>query len=219
VITLDDPVRLFIGFILVVVVWKALRVAPVVVRRVAPAGVDARRIASVGAVVVAFVIGFGLAAWLLPPLSIPSSRSVGWVLGDGFGGPGFEPASAQTTTVIAMIVDTPSCTQDRDWLATPAVTYTPWAVTITMHTSASFGDVTKCGGWMLSGTYVQVQLSEPLGGRALFDGSRFPPHARTPGIRRRRFRADPLGARLSPGRWAMNGRAPGGDRILTSGGR
>lgn len=44
-----------------------------------------------------------------------------------------------------------------------------------MHTSDSF-DRMKCADrWYLTGMPVEVHLSEPLGGRALFDGSQFLP--------------------------------------------
>jgi hypothetical protein len=53
-------------------------------------------------------------------------------------------------------------------------------VTITLHESDSF-DAAKCaasGFYDYWGIPVEVNLSEPLGGRALFDGSRSPPAAR-----------------------------------------
>jgi hypothetical protein len=118
-----------------------------------------------------------LGAWLLPPLAIPAERSVGWELSHGFGGPAFAPATAQTTTAVPMVVDWPNC-MGGDWLAPPAIVYTPWSVTITMSArDVKFpkGQI----GWCLSGQHVEVRLSEPLGGRQLFDGSRFPPHPRS----------------------------------------
>ena len=52
-------------------------------------------------VVVAGIVVGALAAWLLvlSPL-FPSERLVGWQLNYGYLGPGFDPATAQTTTVI-----------------------------------------------------------------------------------------------------------------------
>ena len=126
------------------------------------------------------VVVVALGAWLLPPLAIPADRSVGWELSEGFGGPTFDPATAQTTTVIPVVVDWPDC-ERGDWLAPPAIVYTPWAVTITMSTSDAYAARGGQVGWCLSGQHVQVQLSEPLGGRQLFDGSRFPPHHRSAG--------------------------------------
>jgi hypothetical protein len=118
-----------------------------------------------------------LGAWVLPPLAVQSDRSVGWELGHGFGGPKFNPATAQTTTTIPIVVDWPGCTSG-DWLAAPAIVYTPWSVTITMSTSDALAAKDKPLGWCLSGKYVRVELSEPLGGRQLFDGSWFPAHPR-----------------------------------------
>lgn len=150
-----------------------------------PAGASApptrfRRILPAVLVVVGVVMLVAVAASLLiPSLWIPSSRSVGWQLARGYQGYEFDPATAQTTTVVAVEVNWPSCAPQGDsWLATPAITYTPWAVTITMHTSGAFGDPMKCGGWYLTGMPVQIQLSEPLAGRTLFDGSNSPPGPR-----------------------------------------
>jgi hypothetical protein len=85
-------------------------------------------------------------------------------------------------TVVPISVDWLSCApQDDSWLAPPAISYTPWSVTITMHTTAAFAATTTCGGGndvrgyvgiMLDvGIPVAVQLSQSLGGRPLFDGS------------------------------------------------
>ena len=124
-----------------------------------------------------------LGVWLLPPLAIPGDRSVGWELSHGYGGTAFDPATAQATTVVPMVVDWPRC-QRGDWLAPPAIVYTPWSVTITMSAREPLFPGVKPGqlpqvGYCLSGMYTQVQLSEPLGGRQLFDGSRFPAHPRS----------------------------------------
>jgi hypothetical protein len=77
---------------------------------------------------------------------------------------------------------------DDSWLAPPAISYTPWSVTITMHTTDAFAATTTCGGGNDNtgmfgimrdvGIPVAVQLREPLGGRALFDGSSSPSAAR-----------------------------------------
>ena len=127
----------------------------------------------VGVLVVA---AFG--AWLLPPLAIPADRSVGWELASGFGGPGFDRATAQTTTVVPVMVTWPGC-EHEDWLAAPAIVYTPWSVTITMSTNDAFAAKRGSIGSCLSDKYVRVNLSEPLGGRAMFDGSSFPADARS----------------------------------------
>ena len=162
------PITLFIGFIGVVVLWQ-------VTRHAAPARVA-------GAVVIVVVLG----AWLfnpgllVPSPPVPSGQLVGWELGQGYGGLRFDPATARTTTVVPMVVDHPAWANERDWLGEPAIAYTPWSVTITMHARDSDHD-TSCVCWYLSGMNAVVQLSEPLGGRQLFDGSKSPPHRRSPG--------------------------------------
>jgi hypothetical protein len=118
-----------------------------------------------------------LGAVLMPPLATPAERSLAWELATGFGGPAFDRAASQTTTVIPVVVDWPLC-DSGDWLASPAIVYTPWSVTITMSTTEAFAARNGQVGWCLSGKYVKVQLSEPLGGRALFDGSTFPAQSR-----------------------------------------
>lgn len=68
---------------------------------------------------------------------------------------------------------------DASWLE-PIVAYTPWSVTITLHTRLTVvcDSALPCVGSYLSTISIPVQLSEPLEGRALFDGSKFPPAAR-----------------------------------------
>ena len=147
--------------------------------------------ARVGALVVGFVVLVVVAAWLLvPSSSLPLSRFIGWQLGDGFlGTPKFDPTKAQTTTVIPISVDWLECAPQNDsWLASPEIIYTPSSVTITMYTTDAFAATTTCGGGnggkgnvgiMLDvGIPVEVHLSEPLGGRTLFDGGASPPAAR-----------------------------------------
>jgi hypothetical protein len=147
------------------------------------------RLAVAGVVlIVAFIVG-GFAAWyLFPALSTPSSRLVGWRVGYGFGSHEVVADAAQTTTVISVEATWTICAPaDPSWIAPPMITYTPLAVIITLKTTDEFGDRNKClqsgphgpmEGNYLSGLYFPVQLSERLGGRALFDGSVFPPVAR-----------------------------------------
>jgi hypothetical protein len=176
---LDDPVLLFIGFIVVVVLWQ--------VRRFVPVPVVVRRISPVGVAAVAVVIIVALAAWRLAPSH--SSPTVGWSLASASGGPAFRPDTAQATTIVLIRTSWwPGCspwgdlgkdTSDSSWL-TPDITYTPWAVMITLRESDSYV-ATKCDPFSFYdywGIPVQVHLSEPLGGRALFDGSSSPPAAR-----------------------------------------
>ena len=166
------PVLLFVGFIGLVILWQ-------VVRHLASA-----RVAAAGVIIITLALALG--TWLVVPgllvatPTVPPGQLVGWELGSGFGGTKFDPATAQTTTVIPMVVDHPGWANERDWLGEPAIAYTPWSVTITMHARDANHD-SSFVGWYLSGMYTQVQLSEPLGGRQLFDGSKSPPHPRSPG--------------------------------------
>jgi hypothetical protein len=144
-----------------------------------------RRFAPVGLVVIGVLMLVGLGAWLLlRPPTYPPSRMVGWQL---WYGP--DPAAADTTNVISLEVSRSGCAPaDLSWLDPPVVTYTSSSVTIALHTTDAFGDWSHCVpaesgrvpivGTYLSGVYLAVQLSEPLGGRALFDGVTTPPIAR-----------------------------------------
>ena len=141
---------------------------------------EPKRIARVVVVVVTVVVVLFVARLLVAPL--PPSRSVGWRLADGFlGTPKFDPTTAQTTTVVPISVDWLACApRDDSWLLPPEIRYAPTSVTITVHTTDAFAATTTCGGGnearsevgiMLDvGIPVEVLLSEPLGGRALFDG-------------------------------------------------
>ena len=143
-----------------------------------------RRFVSIGLVLVGVVMLVAVAAWLFLPSSVPPVRLVGWKLDYGYGGPAFDPATAQTTTVIPVEVEWPACVRDPgglSWLATPVVTYTPVSATIQLRmtdTAAATCAASDVIGWYTSGLYLPVHLSEPLGGRALFDGSSSPPAAR-----------------------------------------
>jgi hypothetical protein len=168
----------FVGFVLAVVLWH-------VVRRVAAPRVTAAVLVTTGLVAVlgTWMVAPGL---FVPSPAAPSGQLVGWELGQGYGGPRFDPATAQSTTMIPMVVDHPACA-GADWLGQPAIAYTPWSVTITMSAREPLRNATCSGGWYLSGMYVQVLLSEPLGGRQLFDGSKSPPHPRSAGDPPRSF--------------------------------
>ena len=122
------------------------------------------------------VVVCSLAAWtLIPRLTSPSSRLVEWHLGD------LDPTTAQTATVIPITTDEyppEECyAPAASWLETPEITYTPSSVIITMHMTDAY-DPAKCGGFYTTNWSGKVQLSEPLGGRALFDGSKSPPDPR-----------------------------------------
>ena len=144
-----------------------------------------RRFVSIGLVLVGVVMLVAVAAWLLlPSSSVPPVRFVGWKLDYGYIGPAFDPATAQTTTGIPVEVEWPACVRDPgglSWLATPVVTYTPVSATIQLRmtdTAAATCADRHIVGTYLSGIYLPVHLSEPLGGRALFDGSSSPAAAR-----------------------------------------
>ena len=141
-----------------------------------------RRFVPIGLVLVGVVMLVAVAAWLFLPSSVPPVRFVGWKLDYGYGGPAFDPATAQTTTVIPVEVEWPACAPaGLSWLATPVVTYTPVSVTIQLRmtdTAAATCADRQYVGTYLSGIYLPVHLSEPLGGRALFDGSSSPAAAR-----------------------------------------
>ncbi len=145
-----------------------------------------RRVARIVAAVVA-VLAVALAARLLVA-PLPSERTLTWQVAQGAGGQGFDSTTAGTATVVPIEVARPACAPDgTSWLAPPVVTSTPWAVVITMRMADTF-DASGCVtadegrlpavGYYLTGTYLDVHLAEPLGGRALFDGSALVPDAR-----------------------------------------
>ena len=161
------------------------------VRNRVAARVAARRLATAAMGVLAVLVVVSLSAQLVAPgLLIPSSRLLNWHLNSGTSG-SRNAAAVQTTTVIGIEVEHPGCTPTSggSWLADPIITYTPWSVTITMHMNDT---VANCGsqqtphegslplvGGYLMGVLVTVHLTEPLGGRALLDGSSFPPVERS----------------------------------------
>jgi hypothetical protein len=146
------------------------------------------RVFLVGIVLLTAAAVFG--AWsLLGPKGTP----IGWQLANlhSVGGPrGWDSLDeAKTATVVYLRTDWwPACHPyddnagpfaDGSWL-TPDIDYTPWSVTITMRIKDSYYQNRECGRGFYDywGLPVAVQLREPLGGRALFDGSAFPPTAR-----------------------------------------
>jgi hypothetical protein len=146
------------------------------------------RVLRVGVICLAAALALG--AWsFLGPKGMP----VGWQLANphSVGGPrGWDTLDeAKAATVVYLRTDWwPAChpydemvgtVANSSWL-TPDVAYTPWSVTITMRTNAAYSQDPECGGGFYDywGQPVAVQLGEPLAGRALFDGSAFPPAAR-----------------------------------------
>jgi hypothetical protein len=185
-VTLFDlyPVLLLLGALGLVILWE--------VRHLVVARVVARRLATAAIGFVALLMVISLAVRLAAPGPlIPSSRLLNWQLNGGALGSS-DPAAAQTTTVVTIEVEHPGCApiDVGPWLADPIISYTPWSVTITMHMNDT-ADAANCAsqqaphqgplpivGGYLTGIFYPVQLSEPLGGRTLFDGSSFPPQAR-----------------------------------------
>ena len=172
------PVLLFLGVLGLAILWE--------VRRLVATRVAARRVATAafGLLAVLMVISVPVRL-MVPAQSIPSGRLLSWQL-NRIPGLGFDPAAAQTTTVVQIEVEHPYCLGMGTGasLEDPTVTYTPWSVVITMHMNETAGcssqqaphqgSLPLVGGY-LTGLFVQVPLSEPLGGRMLFDGSSFPP--------------------------------------------
>ena len=144
---------------------------------------ERRRSARVAMVVVAIIGVLVVARLVVAPF--PSGRSLGWRTAYGF-----PAARSEAGTVVPIEVERPACAPDgTSWLATPIVTYTPLAVFITIRMAGPFdtsgpacsvagdGPLPTVGNY-LTGTYVPVLLSEPLGGRVLFDGGGLLPSPR-----------------------------------------
>ena len=174
------PVMLFLGVLGLAVLWELRRlvVARVVARRLA--------VAAIGLLAVLLIISIsvGLTGLRLPPAPgapIEASQLLNWQRG----GQGPKPSDP---TVVSIEVEHPACAPPGPgpWIADPIIATTPWSVTITMHMDLPScqsqqtpheGSLPLVGGY-LSGIIYQVHLGEPLGGRALYDGSSFPPAAR-----------------------------------------
>lgn len=115
----------------------------------------------------------------LPSSALRPGLSVPWTL--GFLQVQLDPATVTGATVIPIEAYKPGCVTDAGWFDT-FVTYTPISVTIQIRMTDAA--VAKCisnprtGEHYLLGEFVRVRLSEPLDGRALFDGSTFPAAAR-----------------------------------------
>jgi hypothetical protein len=153
-------------------------------------GRRAHRISPIAILLVAaFAVGVFGAGLISSLLTAASSEALTWQLSGGIGGPRFDPAAAQSTTVVYVEVWWPGCvkTQDYSWL-TPSVSYALSSVTITLRTNDVYANNPGCAkpragqlpnvGTYLSALSFPVQLSEPLAGRTLFDGSESPAAAR-----------------------------------------
>jgi hypothetical protein len=176
------PVLLLLAALGVAILWEV---------RHAVARVAARRLttAAMGFFFVLMIVSLPIRLLAPAPL-LPGSHLLSWQVSH-LGGSGFDSATAETTTVVPIEVEHPSCApiDVGPWLAEPIITYTPWSVTITMHLNDT-ADTAKCStqagsdgrlpivGNYLMGVIYRVQLSEALGGRILFDGSAFLPAER-----------------------------------------
>lgn len=179
------PIVPVFGVLGMAILWR--------VRRRVAARVAARRLATAAIGVLAILLVVSLSVQLVAPgLLIPSSRLLNWHLNSGTSG-SRNASAVQTTTVVGIEVEHPGCApiDGGRWIADPIVSYTPWSVTITMHMNDT-PEVARCSsqqtphegslplvGGYLMGVLVTVHLTEPLGGRALFDGSSFPPAERS----------------------------------------
>lgn len=149
-----------------------------------------RRIAPVVALV-AFVAVGALAGWLFVSSrtpSVPPARLAEWQVSVNPDGTRFSRATAQTATAIPISFFPRYCSGIHSFArATPEISYTPDAVVVTLHLTQTIvgstdGDNTAylptCAVHYDTAVPAVVHLSEPLRGRALFDGSKSPPAAR-----------------------------------------
>jgi hypothetical protein len=142
-----------------------------------------RRLVVLGLVISVVVAGVLVVRPIFPALVYPSRQLIRWDLELSPGEVRFDAVTAETTTRFAVAIWYPGSAPDppdTSWLE-PIITYTPWSVMITLHSRLSGPcDTTTlpCVGRYLKTFFIPIQLSEPLGGRALFDGSTFPPTAR-----------------------------------------
>jgi hypothetical protein len=166
------PIALFVGFLVIVVLWA-------VARRFVSARASAAGIV-IGLLVATLTVWQVAPGLLVPKPEVPSGTVVGWELPLGWAE--IKNDLTPQSTVITMVVDHPGCTSSGggDWLGDAVTAYTPWSVTITMHTRDRLANSVSCRGYYLAGEVAKVQLSEPLGLRKLFDGSKSPPHRRSP---------------------------------------
>lgn len=184
---LDDPIAVFAVFLLAVVTGAAVRAVwrtRATRHRSRPALVAGLLLLTVSATV----------GVVIPTIQRVTSRAYPWHLADP--GPGvsytkispetpavrkdFDEAAARATTVVRIVMDMwpASCPSIPDWLAEPDIAYTPWSITISMRARPDF-DFSTCSGWYdIWGTPLEIQLSQPLDGRPLFDGSGVPTTAR-----------------------------------------
>jgi hypothetical protein len=179
------PIVPLFGVLGMAILWR--------VRSHGAARVAARRLATAAMGALAILLAVSVSVQVVAPgARIPPSRTLNWKLNGG----AFvsrNAAGSLTTTEVTIEVEHPGCAPDDGgpWIADPIISSTPWSVTITMHMNDN-PVVAKCGsqqtphegslplvGGYLTGVFVPVHLPEPLGGRALFDGSSSPPAQRS----------------------------------------
>ncbi len=184
-VTLFDlyPVLLLLGVLGLALLW--------VIRGRVATRVAARRRATTAISLLAMLLLVSVPVRLLAPgprppapgPAIPSSQLLNWQLAAGL-------LASNDTSAVTIEVEHPGCApiEAGSWLADPIIAYTPWSVTITMHmnlpdcTSQQApheGSLPIVGGYLM-GILYEVPLSEPLGNRALYDGSSSPPAERSP---------------------------------------
>jgi hypothetical protein len=179
------PIVPLVGVLGMALLWR--------VRSRVAARVAARRLGTAAMSVLAILLVASVSVQVVAPgPPIPPSRLLNWQVNSGTSG-WRNAAAGQTTTVIGIEVEHPGCAPiDGDtWIADPIISSTPWSVTITMRMNDNPA-VAKCSsqqtphegslplvGGYLMGVLVTVHLPEPLGGRALFDGSSSPPVERS----------------------------------------
>jgi hypothetical protein len=188
VIELPVPIALFVGFILLVVLGAAVRAA----RTARANGRPVRPEILIGSLLLLACA----TVWVVPAVVGNSGTKYPWQLATPVVGVSytkidpngseirkvFDEAAARATTVIRINMNQwpeDGCMPpDGEWLAAPAIAYTPWAITITMRARPEF-DASACRGWYdYWGQALDIHLSQPLNGRALFDGSGIPTAAR-----------------------------------------
>ncbi len=187
-IQLPGLVTLFIAFVILVVLGAAVRA----VWTARANGPPVRPTVFVG---IFLLLAIATAWVVVPALSRNAAAKYPWQLATPFVGvsytridpngsavrKNFDEAAARATTVVRINMNQwpAGCSTDGpDWLAEPDIAYASSSITITMRAKPEF-DAGACVGWYdFWGQALEIHLSEPLNGRALFDGSGIPTAAR-----------------------------------------
>ena len=125
---------------------------------------------ALGAALALLIVG----TWLLiPSASLVSGRLVAWHVFL----PPYDVANA-TTTVVPIEGMRPDCVPHDDSWFEPVIAYTPVSVTIRLRVVDAIPATCPAivdGRMRIGSSYhFGIHLSEPLAGRPLFDGSKFP---------------------------------------------